>query len=322
MPLFEVTKQGLVPFRQVLPGAELYESEIEDLVWSDLEAFLGETLFPIARQARLAGGGRPDVLALDESGRVVVIEIKRDVDRSQLAQCLEYAGWARAANLDELAALYHGGPSAFFADWQDFTDTNTPVVVNRSPRIVLVARSFEDRTRSALDFLRENGLPVSVVPVAVYEDADGRRFIDVEAEHEPNVPTGGGPGEGTPGPTQVMYQGRRVQVADLVAVGLLLDGDALEFPRPRRNELFRATVLADGSIRTEDGQVWPSPSRAAMSAADVPSYDGWHAWRVPRLGGVKLDQLRQRLVAGEISLDDVGDPYDAMDDDGADAGPS
>ena len=67
MPLFEVTKQGLVPFRQVVPGAELYESEIEDLVWSDLEAFLGESLFPIARQARLAGGGRPDVLALDES---------------------------------------------------------------------------------------------------------------------------------------------------------------------------------------------------------------------------------------------------------------
>lgn len=126
MPLFEVTAQGLVPFRQVLPGADLYESEIEDLVWSDLEAFLGETLFPIARQARLAGGGRPDVLCLDESGRVVVIEIKRDVDRIQLAQCLEYSGWARSTNLDELAALYHGGSAALFTDWQDFTETTRP----------------------------------------------------------------------------------------------------------------------------------------------------------------------------------------------------
>ena len=90
MPLFEVTAQGLVPFRQVLPGADLYESEIEDLVWSDLEAFLGETLFPIARQARLTGGGRPDVLALDESGRVVVIEIKRDVD--SIARCSGFVG--------------------------------------------------------------------------------------------------------------------------------------------------------------------------------------------------------------------------------------
>lgn len=298
MPLFEVTAQGLVPFRQVLPGADLYESEIEDLVWSDLEAFLGETLFPIARQARLTGGGRPDVLALDESGRVVVIEIKRDVDRSQLAQCLEYAGWARSTNLDELAALYHGGSAAFFTDWQDFTDTNTPVVVNRAPRIVLVARSFEDRTRSAFDFLRENGLPVSVVPVAVYEDAEHRRFIDVEADHEPTVGGGGTAGDsGGGGPTPVMYQGRRAQIADLIAAGLVEVGESLEFPRPRRGELFRATVLADGTIQTEDGQIWPSPSRAAMNVANVPSYDGWHAWRLPRLGGIKLDQLRQRLVA-------------------------
>lgn len=298
MPLFEVSDQGLVPFRQVLPGADLYESEIEDLVWSDLEAFLGETLFPVARQARLSGGGRPDVLALDESGRVVVIEIKRDVDRSQLAQCLEYAGWARSTSLDELAALYHGGPSAFFTDWQDFTETNTPVVVNRSPRIVLVARSFEDRTKSALDFLRENGLPVGVVPVAVYEDADGRRFIDVDADHEPTIATAGiGSVGGVAGPVQVLYQGRRVQMADLLAAGLVIEGDQLEFPRPRRAENFRATVQADGGIQTEDGQVWPSPSRAAMSAANVPSYDGWHAWRVTRLGGTKLDQLRRQLIA-------------------------
>ncbi|HWL45923.1 MAG TPA: hypothetical protein VNQ73_23485 [Ilumatobacter sp.] len=311
MPLFEVTAQGLVPFRQVLPGADLHESEIEDLVWSDLEAFLGETLFPIARQARLTGGGRPDVLALDESGRVVVIEIKRDVDRSQLAQCLEYAGWARSTNLDELAALYHGGSAAFFTDWQDFTDTNTPVVVNRAPRIVLVARSFEDRTRSALDFLRENGLPVSVVPVAVYEDAEHHRFIDVEADHEPTVGGGGTAGDSASGgPTPVMYQGRRAQIADLIAAGLVEVGESLEFPRPRRGELFRATVLADGTIQTEDGQIWPSPSRAAMSAANVPSYDGWHAWRLPRLGGIKLDQLRQRLVA------EAPEPFSTPGDDG------
>lgn len=314
MPLFEVTKQGLVPFRQVLAGAELYESEIEDLVWSDLEAFLGETLFPIARQARLTGGGRPDVLALDESGRVVVIEIKRDVDRSQLAQCLEYAGWARTANLDELAALYHGGSAAFFTDWQDFTETTTPVVVNRAPRIVLVARSFEDRTRSALDFLRENGLPVNVIPVAVYEDADGRRFIDVEAEHEPKVAVGAVAADGQSGRAQLLYQGRRVQMADLLAAGLLITGEALEFPRPRRNELFHATVLGDGGIQTEDGQVWPSPSRAAMSAANVPSYDGWHAWRVPRLAGIKLDQLRQRLISEAVVRNATPDACTPVDD--------
>jgi hypothetical protein len=192
MPLFEVTGEGLVPFAQVPAGAELYERQIEDLFWSELDSFLGESLFPVARQATLPGGGRADVLALDEQGRVVVVEIKRDVDRNQLAQCLEYAGWARSTNLDELARLYHAGPEAFFADWQQFTDTATPVMVNRSPKVVLVARTFEGRTRSALDFLRENGLPVSLVTVTVYRDATGRQFIDAEIEAAPEATASGG----------------------------------------------------------------------------------------------------------------------------------
>lgn len=80
----------------------------------NLELFAGEALFPLCRQASLPGGGKPDILALDSVGRVWVIEVKRDVDRYQLSQALEYARWARSTNLDELAALYPSGVTAFF----------------------------------------------------------------------------------------------------------------------------------------------------------------------------------------------------------------
>ena len=53
----------------VRPGPDLYEKEIEQLAWDDLEAFTGESLFPVARQARITGGGIPDILALDEVGK-------------------------------------------------------------------------------------------------------------------------------------------------------------------------------------------------------------------------------------------------------------
>jgi hypothetical protein len=36
----------------------------------------------------------------------------------------------------------------------------------------------------------ENGLPVTVIPVAMHEDAEGRRFIDVDAKHEPTLGLG------------------------------------------------------------------------------------------------------------------------------------
>jgi hypothetical protein len=42
--------------------------------------------------------------------------------------------------------------------------------------------------------------------------------------------------------------------------------------------------------------MFSSPSRAAMELADVPAYDGWHAWRVERLGGKTLDDLRRELA--------------------------
>jgi hypothetical protein len=192
VPRFEI--QGpdeLIAFRSLRGGAELYEKEIEDLLWTNLDELLGESLFPVARQPALPEGGRPDIVGLDGQGRVVVVEVKRDVARGQLAQCLEYAGWARTTNLQDLAAMYHGGRNAFFAAWQDFTESEAPPPVGRSVRLILVARDFQGRTGSALDFLVEHGLPVLLIRVALYEDAAGRRFLDVEGDHEPELSSSG-----------------------------------------------------------------------------------------------------------------------------------
>jgi hypothetical protein len=135
MPLYELNPEGeLLPFRRLHGGDGLYEADIETVPWNNLDEMTGESLFAIARQPQVTGGGKPDIVALDHDGRVVVIEVKRDIDRGQLAQCLEYAGWGRTTGLDELSGLYHLGREAFFRDWQEFTGSATPSVINRSPR--------------------------------------------------------------------------------------------------------------------------------------------------------------------------------------------
>ena len=292
MPLFEISAdEGLVPFRQLRGGAELYESEIEELLWSDLESFTGESLFPIKKQANIQGGGRPDIVALDGNANVVIIEVKRDVDRAQLAQCLEYAGWGRSTSLDELAGLYHRGAGQFFADWADFTDSDAPVVLTRTPRLILVARDFHGRTESAFQFLAENGLPVSVIRVAVYVDEQGRRFVDVEGDHEPEI------GVSPKQEDSIDYtrlNGRAIKVPDLLDAGLIEAGEAVEWIRPKLGKSYAATVQANGSIELSDGRVFGSVSRAAVEAAGIPAFDGWYAWTVVRLGK-KLHELRKEL---------------------------
>lgn len=206
MTLFKIKGGEAHPIAAVTAGADLYEKEIESLLWDNLEAVLGESLFPVARQPKLDLGGIPDILALDESGRVVVVEVKRDVDRGQLAQCLEYAGWARTTSLDELAGIYHLGVAKFFEDWQDFTKSTTPAIVNPAPRLMLVAGDLHGRTRSAVDFLVENGLPVQVVTVAVYEDEPGQRYVDVRFERaQPTGKQAAGNG-GNPSGKGLLYQ--------------------------------------------------------------------------------------------------------------------
>src|SRR5690242_14703428 len=92
MPIFELEQNALVPIRRQAIEAGVYEAEIEVLLWNNLEGLTGDNLFRVAKQVVLPLG-RPDVIALDKSGRLVVVEVKRDVDRSQLAQALEYSGW-------------------------------------------------------------------------------------------------------------------------------------------------------------------------------------------------------------------------------------
>lgn len=186
MPFFQLEESSLVPFRRQAISSGVYEHEIEELLWDNLEELTGENLFRVARQPVLPLG-RPDVVALDVKGRVVVIEVKRDVDRNQLAQALEYAGWARNVGLDELAQRYHGGSAEFWDDWKEFTGTDTPRLVVRKPQLVLIARGFEPSTYQALEFLLDDGLPVQVLKVAFYADEEGRRFLNVEWESEPET---------------------------------------------------------------------------------------------------------------------------------------
>ena len=298
MPLFEVGVDELIPFRRVKGGPELYEKEIEDLLWQNLEEFVGVPLFPVARQPVLQNGFQPDVVALDGDGRVHVIEIKRAVDRKQLAQGLEYAGWARTTSLDELAGMFHRGSEDFFVAWTEFTESESPKLVEGPPQLVLVARDFDDRTKDALSYLTENDLPITVLRVTIYEDRSGRRFVDIDSDHEIELFDSETDDSRKTSVKRTKRQfkidGRPVVISDLVEAGLLPAETVLTWKRPSSGSEFNVTVTADGELLLEDGRTFSNPSGAAKAVNDG-AWAGWNVWCTP--SGSSLSDLRDTLIA-------------------------
>jgi hypothetical protein len=290
VPLYELRESGLHPFERV-GGPEVYEERLQELVWDNLEAVIGQPMFPVAQKKKIQGGGVPDLIALDRGGHVAVMELKRDVDRNQLSQALEYAGWAQSASLDELAHLYEEGPDKFFSDWGEFTETEVPKTLSFPPHVFLIARDVHPRTERALRFIAAGQVPITMIRASFYKEEGGAMLLDVS---EPQVapvtlpPTGIDGGSG-------LTLGGRVTLADLVEAGILMVGDKLSWERKKLGVIHHATLTKDAALELENGSEFATPSGAAGAVAGT-AIDGWNAWKVSRLGGILLAQLRSEFL--------------------------
>jgi hypothetical protein len=129
-------------------------------------------------------------------------------------------------------------------------------------------------------------VPVDILEVSIYEDADHRRFLHVESEHEPVLASK--PETAVQSDPATKVDGRRITVADLIEADPLKPGEHLVWDRPRLGVSYGATVTSNAVIELDDGGTFATPSRAAKHAANIPAYDGWYAWKVERPGGMVL----------------------------------
>jgi hypothetical protein len=83
-----------------------------------------------------------------------------------------------------------------------------------------------------------------------------------------------------------------VSLLDLLRSSLILADESLI--GRRKGKEHRATLLADGHIRTASGGRFSTPSRAAMDAVDSDSENGWTFWHVERTGEA-LTNVRARF---------------------------
>ncbi|MCM3658087.1 hypothetical protein M3147_12590 [Agromyces mediolanus] len=151
---------------RIVPTSIGLESQLEGYIESD-PSMLGEVLLIIGRQVATAYGGYIDLLALDETAAVHVIELKRDkTPRDVTAQALDYGSWVAGLGRADIQAIfeaYKPGSALEEAFAECFNET-LPEEVNGSQTFTIVAANVDAATERIVRFLNEGfGVPINVV---------------------------------------------------------------------------------------------------------------------------------------------------------------
>ncbi|SCL33664.1 Protein of unknown function DUF91 [Micromonospora rhizosphaerae] len=132
-----------------------------------------------------AAADRLDVLGIDRTGRLVVVELKRDrAPDTVTMQAINYAAMVRRFSLDTLAdvhAAYLGGSTtadealARLMEWAEGVSDETL----SPPRIVLMASDFGPTVTNTALFLYEAGIDIRLLRYQLYETAAGEKMLSV-----------------------------------------------------------------------------------------------------------------------------------------------
>jgi hypothetical protein len=135
------------------------------------EAVFGEPLLLISNQVRTRVGKRADILALDRAGNAVIVELKRDYGHLGVeTQALQYLADFSAYRGEQFLAKYASTEKrrdavlGFLGNEAEISD------INKAPRIILVARSFDETVFSLGEWLSSKGVAfrcVSYTPLEV-----------------------------------------------------------------------------------------------------------------------------------------------------------
>lgn len=167
--------------RELQAGGLRFEEHLESWLERDI-AMLSTDLVVVGRQVR-----NIDLVAVDDEGRVVVIELKRDqVPRDAIAQAVDYASlvssWP-AAKVIQMAEEYFSK-----ADWLDFGSLDDAflarfgknledISLNSSQRIILVGVRMEAGVERMVEWLSENGLDINIALFTFHEVDEGRYIL-------------------------------------------------------------------------------------------------------------------------------------------------
>jgi hypothetical protein len=157
------------------------ESLIEDWVAAD-PSLVGIDALIIGRQVPTDHGKFIDLLAMDATGGLIIIELKKDrTPREIVAQVLDYASWVRTLTTPEVyeRAEKHLNSRLATAFRERFDET-IPERLNASHSMLIVASELDPASRRIVEYLsEEHGISINTVFFNVFE-SDGQQWLTTD----------------------------------------------------------------------------------------------------------------------------------------------
>ncbi len=170
--------------RMELAGIDL-EERLEDAISDDV-SILDDQLMVIGRQVLTSYGKKIDLLAIDENGDLVAIELKRDkTPRDSVAQVLDYGSWVHqltAARIETIFAEFqntYGTASApkSLAEAMNDKFRSEPENYNAAHRMLIAASVLDPATERIVEYLRDaHNIDINVALFQAFVDS-GRQYI-------------------------------------------------------------------------------------------------------------------------------------------------
>ncbi|MBR3076692.1 MAG: DUF91 domain-containing protein [Oscillospiraceae bacterium] len=169
------------------------EKELETLLCDHIE-LLNNGWLVIGNQVKTDAGKYIDILCMDHSGCMIVVELKKDLTpREVTAQVIDYAASVTKLTPSDIAQLYldytHG--KTLNASYQEKfgKELDETSVNNDSVKMVIVAAKMDDGTERIIHFLKETyKMPINVLFFYVFQNGTQRFISRVWLEDEIDEP--------------------------------------------------------------------------------------------------------------------------------------
>ena len=149
------------------------ELKLEDALAKDL-SILSSQLMLIGRQVPTSYGKFIDMLAMDISGNLSIIEIKKNrTPREVVAQLLDYASWVLSLSYEEIAATFleKNAGKKLEEGFDEAFGASLPEQINQNHELIVVASDLDSSTERIINYMSDDyGVPINAVFFRFFRD--------------------------------------------------------------------------------------------------------------------------------------------------------